>query len=61
MQIYEEVSKAAETESVYVRLYNLVHTCESLRGAQSEDGAFTTEYYGGAFDNPETRKQVKAG
>ena len=58
MKIYEEISKAAETESVCVRLYNLVHTCESLRGAQSEDGAFTSEYYGGEFNDPEIRRQV---
>jgi GTP cyclohydrolase I len=58
MKIYEEISKAAETDSVYVKFYNLVHTCESLRGAQSEDGAFTSEYYGGDFEDPEIRKQV---
>jgi len=57
--IYDEVSKAAETESVYVKLVNISHTCESLRGSQTQDGAFTTEYYGGLFDNPEMRKEIR--
>lgn len=56
--IYEEVSKVAETDSVYVKLYNISHTCESLRGSQTQDGAFTTEYYGGDFDDPEIRKEI---
>lgn len=57
--IYDEVSTAAGTKSVYVKLVNIVHTCESLRGAQSKDGSFTSEYYGGDFTtNPELLKQV---
>lgn len=58
--IYDEVAKVAETESVYVGLFNLVHGCESMRGAKSSDGAFTSEYYGGAFNDVEVRKQVKS-
>lgn len=58
--IYDEVSKACETESVFVKLYNIVHTCEKLRGTQSDDGAFISEYYGGDFNNPELRKQVNS-
>jgi GTP cyclohydrolase I len=57
-EIFEEVAKVAETESVYVKLCNISHTCESLRGAQAKDGAFTTEYYGGEFNDPEVRKQI---
>lgn len=57
--IYKEVSKAASTESVLVRLYNLTHTCEKLRGTQAHDGAFTSEYYGGAFNDAQTRNQIK--
>jgi len=57
--LYDEISKVAETESVYVGLYNLVHGCESLRGSKSNDGAFTSEYYGGAFEDPELRKQIR--
>ncbi len=57
--IYDEISEIAETESVYVKLANISHTCESLRGSQTQDGAFTTEYYGGAFENKDVRNQVK--
>jgi GTP cyclohydrolase I len=58
-EIYNEISKVAETESVYVRLVNVSHTCESLRGSKTQDGAFTTEYYGGEFNNNEIRKEVR--
>ena len=58
-QIYEEVAKVAETESVYVKLANIVHSCERNRGAQSCDGSFTTEYYGGAFEDSNLRNQVQ--
>lgn len=58
VKIYKEVSKAAGTDSVYVRLSGLVHTCESLRGTQSKDGAFTSEHYGGEFKKFELRKEV---
>ncbi|WP_068474016.1 GTP cyclohydrolase I [Saccharicrinis aurantiacus] len=57
--IYDEVSKAAESTSVFVRLSGLVHTCESLRGTQSNEGAFTSEYYGGDFENYELRRDIK--
>jgi len=58
-KIYEAVSNAAETESVYVGLFNIVHGCEKFRGAQDNNGKFTSEYYGGDFHDPEIRKQVK--
>lgn len=57
--LYEEISKAACTNDVYVGLFNIVHGCESLRGARSEDGSFTSEAYGGRFSDYELRKQVK--
>jgi GTP cyclohydrolase I len=56
--IYDEVAEAAETKNIMVRLVNLVHTCESLRGSQSKDGTFTSEYYGGEFENKEVRDSV---
>ena len=59
--IFNEIAEVAETKSVYVKLNNVVHTCESLRGAKSKDGAFTSEYYGGAFKDPEIRRQVIQG
>ncbi len=58
--IYDEISKAAETSSVYVKLSGLVHTCESLRGTQSNEGSFSSEYYGGEFDNIELRREVRS-
>ena len=57
-EIFNEISAAAGTVSVYVKLVNVVHTCESLRGAKSKDGAFTTEYYGGDFEDPEIRASI---
>ena len=56
--IYDEVSKAAETKSVMVFLSNVVHTCESLRGAQSSDGSFTSIYFGGAFESEDLRREI---
>ena len=47
--IYDEISKAAETKNVYVRIENMKHSCEFLRGALSESDGFTSEYYGGKF------------
>lgn len=57
--IYEEVCDAAKTKNVYVKLVNVMHTCESLRGSQSKDGSFTSEYYGGEFNDLEKRKEVQ--
>lgn len=59
--LYDEIQKVAETESVYVGLFDLVHGCESFRGSKSTDGTFTSEYYGGAFEDAELRKQVQKG
>ncbi|SMO52648.1 GTP cyclohydrolase I [Saccharicrinis carchari] len=59
--IYDEVCQAAETSSVYVKLSGLVHTCESLRGTQSNEGEFTSEFYGGEFGNYEMRREVSGG
>lgn len=56
--IYDEVSNAAETSSVFVKLYGLIHTCESLRGTQSNQGSFTSEYYGGNFEKYEIRREI---
>ncbi len=56
--IYNEISAVAETDSVYVKLYNVTHTCESLRGAKSKDGAFTSEYYGGDYNDRTLREDL---
>jgi len=58
--IYEEIAKAAETDSIYVKLKNVKHSCEFLRGAVSESDGFTTEYYGGLFKtNPAILETVR--
>jgi GTP cyclohydrolase I len=58
--IYEEISKTAETKSVYVKLKNIKHSCEFLRGALSDSDGFTTEYYGGRFrENKELLQMVR--
>ena len=57
--LYDEISAAAQTPSVYVRLINAVHGCESLRGSQSKDGAFSSEMFGGAFEDANLRKEVQ--
>lgn len=54
--LYDEISKAAQTPDVFVGLYNIKHTCEWLRGSKNPEGGFTSEYWGGKFDNPELRK-----
>jgi len=56
--LYKEIAESAETDSVYIKIVNAVHGCEQLRGAQSNDGAFSSEMYGGKFMNTELRKQV---
>lgn len=57
-KLFEEISEAAETDDVYVGLYNLQHSCESTRGTRSPDGAFTSEYYGGKFTKTKLRKNI---
>ena len=41
-----------------MKLANISHTCESLRGSQTQDGAFTTEYYGGQYDDLNLRAEI---
>jgi len=58
--IYDEISKAAQTDNVYVKLKNIEHTCEKYRGAVTQSQGFTTEYYGGEFkDSINTLKMVR--
>jgi GTP cyclohydrolase I len=57
--IYDEICKDIQSDNVYVKLCNVMHTCEKLRGAQSQDGSFTSEYYGGVFEDRDVRKEVQ--
>lgn len=58
-RIYDEVSEVAKTKNVYVKLYNIVHTCESLRGVQNDEGTFSSEYFDGLFNEESYRNMVK--
>jgi len=57
-ELYRAVSEAAQTPDVYVGIFNAKHTCEYLRGSQSKDGALTTEWFGGKFEDKELRESV---
>ena len=56
--IYDLISNAAETPDVYVKLKNIKHGCEYLRGSKTVDGKFTSEYYGGKFTDKELRDSI---
>jgi GTP cyclohydrolase I len=56
--IYEEIRKIAQTESVYVELKNVIHSCEFFRGALCKDGAMSTKYYGGLFKDRKYRELI---
>lgn len=43
------IARIAETEDVYIRLEELVHGCEQMRGSNSKFGSLTTEYRSGCF------------
>lgn len=57
-ELYRAISEAAQTPDVYVGIFNAKHTCEYLRGSQSKDGALTTEWFGGKFEDKELRESV---
>lgn len=56
--LWETIADAAQTEDVYVGIFNARHTCEYLRGSQSHDGAFTTEIFKGKFKDSELRRHI---
>lgn len=56
--LWEAISKAAQTEDVFVGIFNARHTCEYLRGSQSHDGSFSTVHFGGKFIEKELRDSV---
>ena len=58
-EIYKKLSEVAETESVYVKLKNIEHTCEKFRGAMTQGQGFTTEYYGGKFNKKKYLEMVR--
>lgn len=58
LNIWKAISEAAQTEDVYVGIFNARHTCESLRGSKTNDGSFSTEWYDGRFDSASLRDHV---
>lgn len=58
--LYDEISKTAETPDVYVGLFNIKHTCEWLRGSKNPESGFSSEFYGGAFEDKTLRDSLKA-
>lgn len=56
--LYLAISEAAQTKDVYVGIFNAVHTCEKLRGAQAQDSGLTTQHFGGAFYDEKLRDSV---
>jgi GTP cyclohydrolase I len=57
-RIYKEICKVAQTDSVYVELRNIVHSCEYFRGALCKDGAMSTSYFGGLFNQKKYREMI---
>lgn len=57
-ELYHQISKAAETKNVYVKMVNVIHSCELNRGSKNPHGGFTTEAYGGLFEDPVYREMV---
>ena len=57
-EIWKAISEAAQTKDVFVGIYNAKHTCESLRGSKTHEGAFTTEWYDGAFNDENLRMSI---
>lgn len=47
--IGEAIKKITQSDSVYVRLFELQHGCERFRGARDSEGGMTTEYKTGYF------------
>ena len=58
--IHDKIKEIAETNDVYVGLFNVVHTCEVTRGAKHYSTT-TTEDYSGVFDSPEMRRTILDG
>jgi len=55
--IHSKIKEIAETEDVYVGLYNLVHQCEVSRGAKHHSTT-TTEEYSGLFEDVQYRQAL---
>ena len=59
--LHDKIAEVSNSTSVMVKLVNVVHSCESLRGAHSTDSGFTTECFSGDFDDPTIREYITNG
>lgn len=57
-EIYRKLTEIAQTDSVYVKLVNVIHSCELNRGAKDPGSGFTTEKFGGLFNEQQYRDMV---
>lgn len=59
-QIYKHVCDTIGTNDVMVSFHNITHTCESLRGVESECGRTSTMQFGGVFNDGNLRREMIA-
>lgn len=59
-QIYRHVCDVIGTDDVMVSFHNITHTCESLRGVESECGRTSTMQFGGVFKDGNLRREMIA-
>jgi len=57
-QIYKEVCETIGSNDVMVSMQNITHTCESLRGVESECGRTSTLQFGGVYEDSSLRREV---
>ena len=57
-QLHYEMCKIAQTDNVYVKIYNIIHTCELLRGVQNDEGTFNSIHFTGLFEDKKYRDMI---
>lgn len=57
-QIFNHVCKTIDSNNVMVAMSNLIHTCETQRGVESNCGATSTIQFGGVFKDSNLRSEI---
>ena len=57
-QIYKHVCDTIGSNNVMVSFHNITHTCESIRGVESECGRTSTMQFGGIFQDSALRREM---
>lgn len=57
-QIYKHVCDTIGSKDVMVSFHNITHTCESIRGVESECGRTSTMQFGGCFEDGSLRREM---